>query len=254
MMGQMIRIRQQSGSLQAYVSIPLKRPHFNGAVIVAHEIWGLTDQVQRVADRLAEEGFYAIAPDLFSTDDADRRPSQELQREIFSPSAHVRYEAMPKLRALIAPTQTPHFTLLALSRLSACFEYVYNQPLVHQRVTMVGFGLGGDYTFGLAIREPRLLGAVPFYGHAPRTAAELRHIQCPILAIYGGKEQSLVRSLSPLSVRMRQAGVDFKAVVFDDAGHAFFNDSNVFAYNQSAADDAWRRTLSFLRKQSGVAF
>lgn len=253
-MGEFIKIRQQSGSIQAYLSVPQKRPRFNGAIIIAHEIWGLTSQVQRLADRLATEGFYVLAPDLFSADGVDRRPSEELQREIFSPNPHVRYAAMPKLRSIIAPTQTPHFTVLALSRLQSCFEYAYNQPLVHQRVLMTGFGLGGDYVFSMTMREQRLVGAMPFYGHAPKVAVELRHIKCPIMAFYGGKETSLVNDISSLSRRMKQAGVDFSAVVYDDVGHAFFNDSNVFAYNQTAADDAWRRMLGFARKQTGTLF
>lgn len=244
----MIGIRQQSGVIRAYSSVPQNAVHFSGAIIVIHELWGLTEQVKRVADRFAAQGYCAIVPDLYSTDKVDRQPSEQLQKELFSPDEKVRYRAMPKLRAMIAPTQTPQFTSMALSRLASCFEYMYNQPLVHQRVAVVGFGLGGGYAYEMAMREQRLRGAVAFYGHAPRITAELRHIRCPILSFYGKKEASLYKELGQLVPRMRAANVDFEPIVYENAGHAFFNDANSFAYNQSAADDAWRRTLGFLRQ------
>jgi carboxymethylenebutenolidase len=118
---------------------------------------------------------------------------------------------------------------LALSRLSSCFEYSYNQPLVHQRVAIVGFGLGGTYALEMAIREPRLRSVVDFYGHAPRISAELRHIKCPVLAFYGEKEHSLIKETEALMASMRRAAVDYKQVIYQSAGHAFFNDANSFA-------------------------
>ncbi len=253
-MGEMIGIRQQAGTVQAYLAVSPKAVHFNGAIIVAHELWGLTEQVKRVADRLAAQGFFVLAPDLFSTDKVNRRPSEQLQRELFSPNERVRYAAMPKLRTMIAPTQTPQFTLVALSKLETCFEYLYNQPLVHQKVAAVGFGLGGTYTFSLAMREQRLRGAIAFYGHSPRITVELKHIQCPILALYGKEEKSLFREVNALADHMQQAGVDFKPVVYAGAGHAFFNDANVFAYNQMAAEDSWRRVMGFLHEHMDVRY
>lgn len=248
-MGEMIGIHQQAGTVQAYLSMPQKAISFKGGVIVIHELWGLTEQIKRVADRLAEQGFVALAPDLYSTDKATRRPSAELEAELFSHDERVRYNAMPKLRAMIAPTQTPTFTLYAMSKLESCFEYMYHQPLVHQRVAVLGFGLGGKFAFELALQEPRLKAAVPFYGHAPQITAELRHIKCPILAFYGSKEQSLIKEVNTLTPRMRQAGVDFRPVVYEDIGHAFFNEANTFSHNQQAAEDAWGRILKFLPEQ-----
>jgi carboxymethylenebutenolidase len=149
---------------------------------------------------------------------------------------------------MIAPTQTPKFTLLALSRLESCFEYLYSQPLTHQKVSMIGFGLGGGYTFELALREQRLRGAIVFYGRAPNVRAELRHIRCPVLAFYGSKETALFKEVTKVSTHMRQAGVEFEAVVYEGAGHAFFNEDNKFSFNSIAAANSWRRTIDFLTK------
>lgn len=251
-MGEMIGIRQQSGTIDAYAAVPQKSAHFSGGLIIAHELWGLTGQIMRTADRFAAQGFYVLAPDLFSSDKVKRRPSEQLQHELFSPNERVRYAAMPKLRAMIAPTQTPQFTLLAISKMESCFEYLYNHPLVHQKVAAIGYGLGGTHTISLAMREQRLRAAVSYYGHSPRITAELRHIKCPIIAFYGKQEKSLAREIQSTAAHMLQAGVDFNSIIYEGAGHAFFNDENGYAYNQTAAEDSWQRTLSFLHEHVGV--
>ena len=248
-MGNMIGIHQQTGKIDAYYAVPQQTVAYRGAVIIVHEIWGLTDQIKRVADRVAAQGYYALAPDLYSSSTANRRPSAELQKELFNPDEHVRYNAQPRLRAMIAPTQTPQFTSMALSRLASCFEYMYNQPLAHQKVVIVGFGMGGGYALSMAIRESRLRGVISFYGHAQFIAAELRHIQCPVLAMYGQKEPAMMKELEKLLVSTKRAGITFEPVVYAAAGHAFFNDANPFSYSASASDDAWRRVTAFLRDQ-----
>lgn len=245
-MGQMIGIRQRTGTIQVYVSTAKEAVEFKGGLIIAHEVWGLTEQIKRVADRFAEQGYYVLAPDLYSTDTANRRPSAQLEKDLFSADEHVRYAAMPKVRAMVAPTQTPQFTLLALSKIESCFEYIYNQPLVHQRVGLIGFGLGGKYAFEMSLRESRLKAVVSFYGHAPHITAELRHIKMPILAFYGGMEKALMTEATEITPRMEQAGVDFTPVIYKTSGHAFFNEASPFSYDQPSADDAWRRMLSFL--------
>lgn len=245
--GTMIGIHQQAGTVQAYLSVPPKFQHFKGAVIVVHELWGLTSHIKQVSDRIAALGYYVLAPDLYSGKTVNRQLSEELQKALFDKSERVRYAAQPKLRQLIAPTQTPQFTSLALSRLETCFEYMYNQPLVHQKVAMVGFGLGGTYAFSMAMREPRLKAVIPFYGQARYITAELRHISCPVLALYGGKDTGLMADLDKVTKHMQQAGVDFTAVTYANAGHAFFNDANPFAYHQHNSEDAWQRLVSFLR-------
>lgn len=245
--GDMIGIHQQSGIIDAYLTVPENTKTFAGSVIVIHELWGLTEHIKSVSDRLATQGYYVLAPDLYSGKDNPRRMSEELQQAAFSRNEKERYAAQPQLRAMLQPTQTPQFTSLALSRLETCFEYMYNQPLTHQRVAVIGFGLGGTYAYKMAMREPRLKAAMPFYGHAKYTVPELKHIKTPVLSFYGGQDKALASELKALAPLMHDAGVDFTAVVYEHAGHAFFNDSNPFAYQEGDAQDAWRRILGFLR-------
>ncbi len=244
--GKMIGIHQQVGVIEAYLTIPQKMPIFKGAVIIVHELWGLTDHIKRVADKVAAQGYFVLAPNLYSNRKTEQKLSEELQVVLFEDSEQARYAAQPKLRALIAPTRTPQFVSVALNQLASCFEYMYNQPLVHQKVAVIGYGLGGTFAYSMAIREPRLKGAMPFYGHATSISPELRHIACPILAVYGGKDANLLSELDRLAPRMRQAGVDFEPIIYEQAGHGFFNDDNAYSYDKNASEDAWRRMANFL--------
>jgi len=244
-MGSMIGIHQQSGTVSAYLALP-QDGAYKGAVIVVHELWGLTDHIKKVVERLAHEGYYALAPDLNTTTETNRKLSEEVQKAMFDPNPRIRMSVQPKIRTLLAPTQTPQFMSLTISRLEACFEYVYNQPLVHQKVAVIGFSLGGSYVYNLAVREPRLRAAAVFYAHTNYLPTELRHIRCPVMAFYGQKDTSFMQAMSRLMPRMQQADVNFTPVTYENAGHGFLNETNPFTYNKTASEDAWNRIRSFL--------
>ncbi|MBP2413454.1 dienelactone hydrolase [Arthrobacter stackebrandtii] len=116
----------------------------------------------------------------------------------------------------------------------------------------MGFCFGGTYAFALAVAEPRLAGAIPFYGHAEYPVTELATIACPVLAFYGADDARLMEALPVLSERMAEAGVDFRPTVFPGAGHAFFNDSNPPMYRSDAARASWREALDFLAERPGA--
>ncbi len=240
-MGQMLGVPSGDTTIQCYEAVP--KGVTKGALLLIHEIWGLNDHTKSVADRFAAEGYYVLAPSLLSEIDiADHAAT--LQLDLFNPEK--RNEAQPKIRALTAPIHTPEFGQKTVSRLKNCFEYLYNQPSVQQKVAVCGFCFGGSYSYSLAMSEDRLKAAVPYYGHVTTEVNELRNIHCPILAFYGEKDENLMATLPELKEAMKTADVNFEAVVYPNCGHAFFNDTNPYAYNEEAASDAWRRTLSFL--------
>ena len=144
--------------------------------------------------------------------------------------------------------QAPGFGEKTAAKVRACFDYLFAQPGVEGRVGIMGFCFGGTYSFSLAVHEPRLKAAVPFYGHADFSVEELKQIHCPILAFYGERDENLMASLPELQEKMKAANVDFTVQVYENAGHAFFNDTNRFAYNKPAAEDAWPKALAFLAK------
>lgn len=241
-MSKVIELTYKDTPFEAYLAEPKVKT--KGGIIVIHEVWGLNDHTKTIAERFAAEGYLALAPSLlFETDIA--KHADKLALDLFNPET--RNETQPKLRALMAPMQEPGFAPTALGRLEACFGYLLGDERTGGKVAVCGFCFGGSYSFSLATHEPRLKAAVPFYGHAdmehPETFAQ---INCPILAFYGDQDQNLMASLPALKGQMQKAHVNFEAKVYSGAGHAFFNDTNPYAYNEQAAQDSWRLTLDFL--------
>jgi carboxymethylenebutenolidase len=243
-MGNMMALGNAEMSVQAYVSEPAGTP--KGGLVVVHEVWGLVRHTKDVADRFAAEGYVAVAPDLLSGAGGVPDLSGELQEAAFDPQQ--RSNAQPRLRKHMAPMRSPEYAKHAVAALRVCFDHLEGVPGLAGRVAATGFCLGGTYTFSLAVAEPRLRAAVPFYGHAEFKDAELRAINCPVLAFYGEQDSALMEELPGLKHRMAAAGLDFEAVVYPGTGHAFFNDTNRYTYNAEAAEDSWRRTLAFLER------
>ncbi|MBG6224566.1 carboxymethylenebutenolidase [Arthrobacter sp. CAN_A2] len=235
-----------TGPLSAYVARP--DGPVRGGLVLIHEVWGLVSHTRDVADRFAREGYVVVAPDLLADQGITEETTAGLGEALFGPDEAARNEAQPKLRALLAPLQNPEFGVLTTERVRACFTFLHDDAEVAGRVGITGFCFGGTYSFSLAVHEPRLLACAPFYGHADFSGEELSRITAPVLAFYGDEDGGLIAGLPALETAMAEAGVDFTAVVYPGAGHAFFNDSNRFAYRAEAAEDAWTRTLDFLAR------
>jgi carboxymethylenebutenolidase len=241
-MGKMIKLTYDKQPFNCYSAQASGQP--KGGVIVIHEVWGLNGHTKSVADRFVAEGYTVLAPDLLSETDIAKY-ADKLQLDLFNPKT--RNQTQPKLRALMAPMQKPDFAPKTLGRVKACFDYLFEDSSLGQKVAICGFCFGGSYSFSLAMHEPRLKAALPFYGHPDLSDHnQLKQITCPILAFYGEADERLMESLPSLKEKMKAAGVDFTAKVYPDCGHAFFNDTNPYAHNEAAAKDAWRMSLAFL--------
>lgn len=241
-MGEMVRVGNRETAVDAYLAEPSGA--VKGAVIVVHEVWGLVEHTKDVAERFAAAGYVALAPSLLAGSGMTPEVAADLQEKLSDPEQ--RSAAQPKLREMMAPLHSPEFGARTTAALRGCFEHLYDLPPVRGRVAVVGFCLGGTYSFSLAVHEPRLRAAVPFYGHADFSVEELSRINCPVLAFYGQEDEGLVSKLPELEQKMDKAGVQFAAVVYPGTGHAFFNDTNKMRYSKEASADAWTRTLDFL--------
>jgi len=219
-----------------------------GGLVLIHEVWGLVAHTRDVAQRLAGEGYVVVAPDLLVDQGITEANTEGLGEVLLGPDDEARNRAQPMLRKVFAPLQDPEFGRLTTDRVQACFDFLHEDAEVAGRVGITGFCFGGTYSFSLAVHEPRLLASVPFYGHANFTPEELAGVKAPILAFYGADDEGLMSELPALESAMAAAGVDFTAEVYPGAGHAFFNDSNRYAYRPEAAADAWSRTLEFLAR------
>jgi carboxymethylenebutenolidase len=158
-----------------------------------------------------------------------------------------RDEAQKKMRAIMSPIRSEEFGRETVERLKICFNYV-KQEYGLEKIAVMGFCFGGTYSYSLAVNEPDLSAALPFYGHAPENEEELSKISCPILAFYGEKDRVLIQDLPRLQMSMEKFNKDFRFKLYRNTGHAFMNDTNPTTYNKEAADDAWKEALQFLKE------
>lgn len=244
-MGTMIDFSAVGQDFQGYQVEP--EGPARGAVLVIHEIWGLTAHIKSIADRFAAEGYLAVAPNLMRLAGLDTVLLTELGDLSGDPAAQT--EIQPKIRAATAPLNSPESAARTKAGVAEVFSYLDSTPEGAGRTAAVGFCFGGSYAFALAAEEPLLQAAVAFYGQVDYPAAELAVIGCPVLAFYGAEDTGLMVSLPELTERMQQAGVDFRPTVFPGAGHAFFNDVNPIVYRDEPARISWGQTLAFLDEQ-----
>jgi carboxymethylenebutenolidase len=213
-----------TGTVSGFLAVPDK-PGRHPALVVIHEWWGLTDWVKQQAEKLAEQGYVALAVDLYRGQVAtDPEAAHELMR------------GLPADRAV--------------SDLKAGFMYLATRKDVDRdHIGSIGWCMGGGFSLQLAIHEPRLAACVVNYGALPTDPNDLQQIGAPILGSFGADD----RGITPADVQEFEKTmqgmhrrVDLK--IYDGAGHGFENSTNTAGYRPDAAADAWTRTLAFLNK------
>jgi carboxymethylenebutenolidase len=236
-----IVITHQKYHISAYVA---GKENNSTGVILIHEVWGLNQNIRSLTDRLAAEGYLVLAPDLISQTGITEKIDQSILAEVTNPAT--RDEAQKKMRAIMSPIRSEEFGKEIVERLKICFNYLKQEYDV-EKIAVMGFCFGGTYSYSLAVNEPDLAAALPFYGHAPEKDEELEKISCPIMAFYGEKDTALVQDLPRLQMSMKKFNKDFRFKVYPNTGHAFMNNTNPTTYNKEAADDAWKEALQFLK-------
>jgi carboxymethylenebutenolidase len=225
--GEWVKIPRGRDSIRAYVAYP-ERSAPAPAVIVIHEIFGLTEWEPTVADRLAAAGFVAIAPDLLSS------------RFGMTPAA------TDSGRKLVAQLEPERVT----ADLDAVYAYVDSLPSVRRGdIGTIGFCWGGGQSFRYATNNPRLKAAVVCYGPAPDSAA-LARIQAPVLGIYGENDARINAALPDVERQMSALGKSFEKEIYDSTGHGFLKPGRQ-GYGTPAVDEAWRRITEFYREKLG---
>ena len=225
--GEWVYIKRGRDSVRAYVAYP-ERKTKAPAVIVIHEIFGLTDWEPKVADRLAKEGFVAILPDLLS-------------------SKHGKSPTDPDAgRKLIGELEPDRIT----ADLDAVYAYVNGLPAVSRdQIGVIGFCWGGGQSFRYATNNPKLRAAVVAYGPAPDTAA-MRRIQAPVLGIYGENDERINASLPEVTAAMQSDGKTFISEVYPGTGHGFLKPGRQGS-DGPQVEKAWTRILEFYRARLG---
>lgn len=221
---QTVSFKSGDETVSAYLALP-EGAGRHPAVIVIHEWWGLNDWVKEQAQNLAQEGYVALAVDLYRGKSATT-----------SDEAHELSRGLPQDRGV--------------RDLKASFDYLAARPDVKaDKIGSTGWCMGGGYSIQLAVAEPRLAACIINYGSMPTDAAAIARIKAPVLGNFGADD----RGIPPAAVHafeeaMKAANKSVDAKIYDGAGHAFENPNNKNGYRPEAAKDAWERTLAFFRK------
>ena len=230
--GEWVKIREGQRNVQAFVVYPEVKDKAP-AVVVIHEIFGLTDWVRDVADQLAEAGYIAIAPDLLS----GLGPKGGGTSDFGGSDVGKAIRDLP-------PQQVT-------ADLNATVAYVAKLPACNGKAAVAGFCWGGGQAFRFATNNPTLKAAFVFYGPGPKAEAEVAGIQCPVYGFYGGNDARVDATIPESKELMKKAGKSYEPVVYKGAGHGFMRAGeapNASPANKEACDEAWQRWKKLLRQ------
>ncbi len=228
--GEMIEYKSGDLMIPAYLSRTAKTNA--PAVFVIHEIFGLNNHIKSIADRLAHEGFNALAPNLFIR--APQPPPKDTSD----------IAALRKAASSI-PNE------VAIRDMQAGLDYLKTIKTIRPRFASVGFCMGGGFSYQIATHTHDLAGAVIFYG---RTPIELvPQVSCPLLGNFGALDTGIPEEkLKEFEAALQKAGKQADIKIYPGAKHGFFNDTRPEAYNAEAAADAWQRTRKFFHARLGA--
>lgn len=202
-------------------------------VIVIHENRGLTDWVRTVADRLAEAGAIAIAPDLLS----GAGPEGGRTKDFASQDAA--REAIGKL----PPDQVT-------ADLNAVADHGLKLPAANGKLAVSGFCWGGAQTFRFATNRGDLKAAFVFYGTSPADKDAYARIKTPVFGFYGGNDERVNATIAPAADAMKALGKRYEPVTYEGAGHGFMRageEPGASEPNRKARDEAWTRWKELLK-------
>ncbi|PKN66062.1 MAG: carboxymethylenebutenolidase [Deltaproteobacteria bacterium HGW-Deltaproteobacteria-15] len=212
----------ETGEIRAYFARPKKDAKYPGVVVI-HENRGLNAHIEDVTRRIALEGFVAMAPDALSP--VGGTPGDQ-----------------DKAIELIGKLDREK----TIRNYVAAVRYLKTHPVSTGKVGTVGFCWGGGMANQLAVHSPELTAAVPYYGPVP-ASGDVPRIKASLLLHYAGQDERINSGIPAFEEALKKAKVDYRVYMYENAQHAFNNDTNAARYNKEAAQLAWQRTISFLK-------
>ena len=268
--GEYVTITEPSGRrLQAWVVYPEvanKAP----AVVMIHEIFGLSDWAREMADQVAASGYIVVEPDLLSglgpatsqTSAAATAPKpaaspdtpmdhDHMQMALstagapFAPAEPGGTAAFPDQGAVVkAVSSLPDAQVLA--DLDAASDYANNLPASNGKVSVAGFCWGGGKSFLFATHRRDLAASFVFYGPPPPAAA-MKNITAPVYGFYAGNDARITATVPQTTTDMKAAGKVYEPVIYPGAGHGFMRAGeapDADAANASAQAAGFRRFMT----------
>jgi carboxymethylenebutenolidase len=232
-----VNVKNGDRTVSAFVVYPEVKSKAT-AVVVIHEIFGMSDWVQLLADELAEAGYIAIAPDLLSG---------------VGPLAD--QNAIGKAIRDLPPDQIT-------ADLNAVADYVSKLPAANGKVAVAGFCWGGGQAFRFATNRPSLAAAFVFYGASPDSPDAIARIKAPVYGFYAGNDARINAGLPKTIEMMKAAGKTYDPVTYEGAGHGFMRAGDApppaadadpkareaYEGNRKARNEAWVRWKELLKK------
>lgn len=211
--------------VRGYLAAPRDAAADVPGILVIHEWWGLNDNIRTMAERLAGEGYRALAVDLYAGESAD---TPERARELMQASTERSAELEENLRR----------------------AQRYLESEGSGSIGVVGWCFGGGWALRTGLLIPDAIDAVVMYYGRPITdEQELAALEAPLLGIFGAEDGGIpVDTVRELEAALDGLGKRATIEIFPGVGHAFANPSGN-NYQPEAAERAWTMTLDFFRRQ-----
>lgn len=215
-------------SMTAFVARPKVTTNHPG-IIVFQEAFGVNAYIRDVTERFADEGFIAIAPELY------HRTVQGFEGK---------YDDFEGLRKHLQAVTTEGL----INDIQASYKWLNDYAsVISDQIASVGFCMGGRVSF-LANTAVKLKAAVSFYGsNIPSILGRVPNMKAPQLMFWGGLDKHIDQNqITTVTDKLKEKKINYTNVVFSNAGHGFFCDARS-SYNPNASKQAWELTKSFLK-------
>jgi carboxymethylenebutenolidase len=228
--GEWVTVKHDDRAVETFVVYPevkTKAP----VILVIHEIFGMSDWVQELADEVAEAGYIAVAPDLLSGMGPGGKGTSS-----FAPGE------VTKAVSGLNPDQIT-------ADLNAVADYALKLPAAEKKLYVTGFCWGGGQSFRFATNRADLAATFVFYGPPPAPNAMAR-IQSPVYGFYGEKDARISATIPGAEQAMKEAGKSYEPVIYAGAGHGFMRageQPEASEANAKARADAWERLKTLLK-------
>jgi carboxymethylenebutenolidase len=227
-----VEVKHGDRKVNCYITYPEVKDKAT-AVVVIHEIFGLSDWARNMTDELAEAGYIAIEPDLLSGMAPGGGGTAELGGS----------DNVTKAVGKLPPDQVT-------ADLDAVADYVSKLPSCNGKIAVAGFCWGGGQSFRYATNNKDLKAAFVFYGPPP-TAEGMAKINCPVYGFYGGNDARVTATVPHAVEMMKQEKKTYEPVTYEGAGHGFMRGGeapDARPADKKARDEAWTRLKELLGK------
>ncbi|MEL7417426.1 MAG: dienelactone hydrolase family protein [Cyanobacteria bacterium J06555_3] len=236
-----VKVNNQGLEIDAYLAAPTAAGIYPG-IIVIQEIFGVNEHIQDITERLASEGYMAIAPAIY-------------QRQ--APGFAVGYSEAEVQEGRKYKVQTQASELV--SDIQSCIAYLYSQPQVKQAgVGTIGFCFGGHVVY-LAATLADVAATASFYGagiatwcpgEAEPTISQTKDIKGAIYAFFGTQDPLIPNEQTEqIKQELQQQKIEHRVLRYEGATHGFMCDRRPNSYNPDAARDAWKKVLDLFSQK-----